>query len=105
MSWDAGAAGSRIDLRGLKKQATAAGARPSPSPSPSPAAAAAGQALTLKEAGNTAFKAGDLVEAVRLYTAALGSEPSTSLKVLLLSNRAEVQLQQQQFDGACADQG
>ena len=59
--------------------------------------------MALKEAGNAAFKAGDFPAAVRSYSAALGSSPNVSLRVLLLSNRAEVQLQLRQFEAAVCD--
>ena len=77
---DGGAAGTRFDLRGLKKQG---GAK-----------TVALDALALKEAGNAAFKAGDLAEAELQYTAALGKSPASGLKVVVLSNRAEVFIQQ-----------
>ena len=47
-------------------------------------------ALALKEAGNAAFKCGDLAQADLQYSAALGASPAAALQLVLLSNRAEV---------------
>lgn len=88
MAWDAGSAGSRIDLRGLKKAGGGS--------------AASGPA-ELKDAGNTALKSGDLEGAVAFYSKALDAKPAQSLQVTLLSNRAEVQLRMQRFEAAVAD--
>ena len=63
--WDAGAAGCRIDVRGLRKQSD--GVKP-----------AVVDPMALKERGNAAIKAGNLPEAARLYTAALAAKPSST---------------------------
>lgn len=62
-------------------------------------------ALTLKESGNDAFKAGDFDEAIDKYTKAIEVSKKDEVKDLavLYKNRAAVYLKLEEFDRAIQD--
>lgn len=60
-------------------------------------------AENLKDNGNTAFKNGQIKEAVDYYTEALALNPEKKLKATIYRNRAMVRLQMDNFEGCEMD--
>lgn len=57
----------------------------------------------LKDNGNTAFKNGQLSEAIDYYTEALSLNPDKKLKSTIYRNRAMVRLRMDDFEGCEMD--